>query len=78
LLPHLIFAHVCDSTKFIAYYIKADKVVAVASMQNDPVVSKASELLRLGLMPSVEEIKGGKDLLSIDISSSSTQGKVVS
>ena len=29
-------------------------------MQNDPVVSKASELLRLGLMPSVEEIKGGK------------------
>lgn len=30
------------------------------SMQNDPVVSKASELLRLGLMPSVEEIKGGK------------------
>ena len=30
------------------------------SMQNDPVVSKASELLRLGLMPSVEEIKAGK------------------
>ena len=29
-------------------------------MQNDPVVSKASELLRLGLMPSVEEIKAGK------------------
>ncbi|KAG6909960.1 hypothetical protein DXG01_014229 [Tephrocybe rancida] len=46
--------------KFIAYYGKEGKIVAVASMQNDPVVSKASELLRLGLMPSLEEVKGGK------------------
>jgi hypothetical protein len=30
------------------------------SMQNDPVVSKASELLRLGLMPSAESIKAGQ------------------
>jgi hypothetical protein len=30
------------------------------SMQNDPVVSKSSELIRLGLMLSVEEIKNGK------------------
>lgn len=29
-------------------------------MQNDPVVSKASELLRLGLMPSVDAIKAGQ------------------
>lgn len=29
-------------------------------MQRDPVVSKASELLRLGLMPSASEIKAGK------------------
>ena len=29
-------------------------------MQNDPVVSKASELLRLGLMPTPEELKEGK------------------
>ena len=35
-------------------------MMLVRSMQNDPVVSKASELLRLGLMPSVEEIKAGK------------------
>jgi len=26
-------------------------------MQNDPVVSKASEMLRLGLMPSPDELK---------------------
>jgi len=55
--------------KFIAYYVKQDKIVAVASMQNDPVVSAASELLRLGLMPSPEDIKAGKDILTVDISS---------
>ncbi|KAK1234915.1 Apoptosis-inducing factor 1 [Marasmius sp. AFHP31] len=62
--------------KFVAYYAKQGKIVAVASMQNDPVVSKASELLRLGLMPSPEEVKGGKDLLTIDISSASAVPKV--
>lgn len=54
--------------KFIAYYVKAHRVVAVASMQNDPAVSKASELLRLGLMPSPDEIREGKNLLDVDIS----------
>ena len=29
-------------------------------MQNDPVVSKASQLLHLGLMPSAELIKAGQ------------------
>ncbi|KAF8072016.1 hypothetical protein FPV67DRAFT_1748109 [Lyophyllum atratum] len=58
--------------KFIAYYGKGGRVVAVCSMQNDPVVSKASELLRLGLMPSLEELRGGKDLMSVDISTAST------
>ncbi|KAK2460926.1 hypothetical protein APHAL10511_007396 [Amanita phalloides] len=55
--------------KFIAFYVKQGKVVAVASMQNDPVVLKASELLRLGLMPTPEELREGNDLLSVDISS---------
>ena len=32
----------------------------IHSMQHDPVVMKASELLRLGLMPSAEEVKAGK------------------
>ncbi|KAG5645532.1 hypothetical protein DXG03_005807 [Asterophora parasitica] len=58
--------------KFIAYYGKRGNVVAAASMQNDPVVSKASELLRLGLMPSLEELRDGKDLLSVDISTAKT------
>ncbi|KAJ7650683.1 hypothetical protein FB45DRAFT_888492 [Roridomyces roridus] len=58
-----------DELKFIAYYIKGGKVVAVATMQNDPVVSMSSELLRLGLMPSPEELRAGKDPLTVDISS---------
>ncbi|RDB26297.1 Apoptosis-inducing factor 1 [Hypsizygus marmoreus] len=63
--------------KFIAYYGKNGRVVAVASMQNDPVVSKASELLRLRLMPSLEELRAGTDLLSVDISTASTLKIVV-
>ncbi|KAI0249164.1 flavoprotein [Lactifluus subvellereus] len=55
--------------KFIAYYIKGGQVTAVASMQNDPIISKASELLRLGLMPSANSIKAGQNLLDLDVSS---------
>ncbi|THG96203.1 hypothetical protein EW026_g5580 [Hermanssonia centrifuga] len=66
-----------DEMKFVVYYIKQDKVVAVASMQRDPVVSKASELLRLGLMPSPSELRAGKDLLSVDIQTVASKPKVV-
>ncbi|EPQ52733.1 hypothetical protein GLOTRDRAFT_64447 [Gloeophyllum trabeum ATCC 11539] len=62
--------------KFIAYYVKGGKIVAVASMQKDPVVSKASELMRLGLMPSPEEVRAGKDLLGIDISTQGAKARV--
>ncbi|KIP10452.1 hypothetical protein PHLGIDRAFT_33845 [Phlebiopsis gigantea 11061_1 CR5-6] len=65
-----------EALKFVVYYLKADKVIAVASMQRDPVVSKASELLRLGLMPSPTELRAGKDLLSIDISTVAAKPKV--
>ncbi|KAG9088725.1 hypothetical protein FRC06_001902 [Ceratobasidium sp. 370] len=58
-----------DEMKFVAYYVKGDQVVAVASMQNDPVVSKSSELMRLKLMPSPSEIRAGKSPLEVDISS---------
>ena len=34
-------------------------------MGNDPLVSKSSELMRLGLMPSGDEIKAGKVLLKL-------------
>nr|GAT61004.1 predicted protein [Mycena chlorophos] len=57
-----------EQLKFVAYYIKSGKVVAVASMQCDPVVSVCSELLRFGLMPSPEELRAGVDPCSVDIS----------
>jgi len=50
--------------KFVAYYFKGDKVVAVASMQRDPIVTRCSELMRLGKMPSATEIKNGTDVFS--------------
>ncbi|KAI0806103.1 hypothetical protein BC629DRAFT_1282845 [Irpex lacteus] len=65
-----------DELKFVAYYVKGDKVIAVASMQRDPAVSKASELLRLGLMPSASEIRNGKDLLTVDIQTVAAKPKV--
>ncbi|CCO29027.1 Putative flavoprotein C26F1,14C [Rhizoctonia solani AG-1 IB] len=65
-----------DEMKFVAYYTKGDKVTAVSSMQNDPIVSKCSELMRLELMPSASEIRAGKDPLSVDISSSAGSSKL--
>jgi hypothetical protein len=53
--------------KFIAYYAKAGKVVAVATVGSDPVMVKAAELLRAYKFPSVEEIKGGVDILSLPV-----------
>lgn len=67
-----------SQSKFIAYYVQGGRIVGVSSMQNDPVVTKAAELLRLDLMPSPADIKAGGDLLSIDISTSGSLKKVVS
>jgi hypothetical protein len=55
--------------QFVGYYVKDGKVIAVSSMQNDPVASKASELFRLGRFPSPDEIRAGKNILEIDIAS---------
>lgn len=62
-----------DSTggglSFVAYYIRNDQIVAVCSLAKDPVVSHASELMRLCKMPSVEWIKAGNDLLTVSLKS---------
>lgn len=52
---------------FVAYYVRKDKVVAVCSLGKDPVVAHASELFRIGAMPSPAELKAGLDLLSIPL-----------
>jgi len=53
---------------FLAYYFKAGKVVATASMGRDPMNTQISELMRLGLMPSAAEIKSGKSPMQIALS----------
>ncbi|KAF4596366.1 hypothetical protein EYR38_007746 [Pleurotus pulmonarius] len=67
-----------STMKFVAYYVKKNAIVAVACAQSDPIMGKASELMRLGLMPSPEEVRNGKDLLTIDISSAATRPRVAS
>ena len=46
--------------QFVSYQAKKGKVTAVTSMQKDPYVAKSSELMRLNLMPSLDEIRNGK------------------
>jgi NADPH-dependent 2,4-dienoyl-CoA reductase/sulfur reductase-like enzyme len=53
--------------KFAAYYAKKGKVNAVATMGIDPLVMHSSILLVNGKMPSLDEIKGGTDPLSVSL-----------
>jgi len=48
-----------EKRTFIAYYVKNNKVCAVASSQRDPAVSIAASLLKLNRMPSVAVLKAG-------------------
>jgi NADPH-dependent 2,4-dienoyl-CoA reductase/sulfur reductase-like enzyme/nitrite reductase/ring-hydroxylating ferredoxin subunit len=52
---------------FVVYYCRKGEVVAVCSLAKDPVVSHASELMRLKKMPSVKAIKDGLDLLTVPL-----------
>ncbi|KAJ3278261.1 hypothetical protein HDU76_009964, partial [Blyttiomyces sp. JEL0837] len=54
-----------DTLSFAAFYGFQGKVIAVAACGKDPLVSHASELLRLNKFPTIEEIRGGKDIMSV-------------
>jgi NADPH-dependent 2,4-dienoyl-CoA reductase/sulfur reductase-like enzyme len=58
-----------ENAKFVAYYCKGETIVAVATMQTDPVMSQASELMRRGKMPTKSEVKNGTDILQISVPS---------
>ncbi|KAL8941157.1 MAG: hypothetical protein Q9211_001931 [Gyalolechia sp. 1 TL-2023] len=58
-----------DEAKFAAFYGKGETVVAVASMQMDPVMSKSAELMRRGNMPSLNELRNGKSVLDVGLPS---------
>ena len=46
-----------DELKFAAAYLKGEKVVAVAAMGMDPLVSKAADHLLAGTMPSAADVR---------------------
>ena len=50
-----------------AYYTKGDDVIAVASMQKDPVMTMASELMRRGAMPGKIALQGGMDITTMQV-----------
>jgi NADPH-dependent 2,4-dienoyl-CoA reductase/sulfur reductase-like enzyme len=56
-----------EEGKFAAYYTKGETVVAVASMQIDPIMTQASELMRRGKMPTKSELQKGVDILQITV-----------
>lgn len=56
-----------SEAKFVAYYCKGETVVAVGSMQVDPVMTQASELMRRGKMPTKAELQKGVDILEISV-----------
>ncbi|KAL8731851.1 MAG: hypothetical protein Q9166_003135 [cf. Caloplaca sp. 2 TL-2023] len=58
-----------DEAKFAAFYGKGDTVVAVASMQMDPVMSQSAELMRRMKMPSMSELRNGKSVLDVGLPS---------
>ncbi|RKP34046.1 hypothetical protein BJ085DRAFT_10803, partial [Dimargaris cristalligena] len=47
--------------RWAAFYTKGDKVLAVASLNYDPIVSKCAQLFHDGQMPSISQIREGKN-----------------
>ena len=56
-----------EEAKFIAYYTLGEVVVAVASMQRDPAIAQAAELMRRGGMLTKSELKVGGDIMKVDV-----------
>lgn len=56
-----------EEGKFAAFYSQGETVVAVATMQMDPVMSHCAELMRRGNMPTKSELKDGLDVLTVEI-----------
>ncbi|KAK6345032.1 hypothetical protein TWF718_006972 [Orbilia javanica] len=56
-----------EENKFVAYYTQGETVVAVASMQRDPIVMQCSELMRRHAMPKKTDIQNGADVMTIEV-----------
>ncbi|KAF8416501.1 hypothetical protein EV426DRAFT_685898 [Tirmania nivea] len=70
-MPHgyddLVVQGNLEEAKFIAYYTLGEIVIAVASMQKDPAMSQAAELMRRGGMLTKSELKAGGDIMKVDV-----------
>ncbi|XP_064382581.1 apoptosis-inducing factor 3-like [Halichondria panicea] len=51
-----------EENKFAAFYVKDDKVMAVSSLNFDPVVSQCAELMYQGRMPSGAQLRDNPDV----------------
>ncbi|KAH8150062.1 uncharacterized protein LAJ45_05748 [Morchella importuna] len=58
-----------DKYSFAAYFTLGEAVVAVATMQMDPVAMQCAELMRRGMMPGKKDIIGGADVLQVEVPS---------
>ena len=56
-----------ENGKFAAFYGKAGETVAVASMMMDPIMTQSAELMRVGKMPGLKELKGGLDVRTVSL-----------
>eukprot|EP00731_Ephydatia_muelleri_P011006 Em0005g1592a len=60
----IIYNGSVDERKFVAYYVKDDKVLAVCSLDSDPAVAQAAELMYQSKMPSGSLLKKNSALSS--------------
>jgi len=56
-----------ENSKFAAFYCKGDEVVAMASMQMDPIMTKTAELMRRGKMLKKSDIHSEQDVLQANL-----------
>lgn len=54
-----------EDSKFAAFYVRDDTVLAVATLGKDPIASACAELMRLGKMPSGTSIREGIDVVKL-------------
>eukprot|EP00127_Corallochytrium_limacisporum_P006079 Clim_evm28s218 gene=Clim_evmTU28s218 len=63
----IVYEGSVEEGKWAAFYAKQGKIIAVASLGYDPMVSRCAELFGLGLMPTAEAVKaGGVDWAALD------------
>jgi len=52
---------------FAAFYARGEEILAIASLNKDPIVSYSAELLRIGKMPKATQIRNGVNPLDIPL-----------